>query len=116
MRPRFRWLCASILGALLHTAAPAADPAPAKVEPLFETTAAFQEEDHGVQARFTARQDIGDGVGYRDGFSYLEAFLPVRQSQDSVLFANARVINLNESSSDWGVQGGVGYRRYLCDM
>src|SRR6186997_922690 len=115
MRSRFRWLCASLLGALLHGPSPAEEPKPAKLDPVIYTPAAYQEEDHSVQARFTVREDIGDGVGYRGSFSYLEAFLPVRQSENSLLFANTRIVNYDHDSSDWELQGGVGFRRYNCD-
>src|SRR5205814_2081540 len=117
MRSCFGWLCAGFLGVLLRSPAPAEEPLPVKVEPTFYTPKAMEEQDgRPVQCRITARQDVGDGVGYRDGFSYVEAFLPFAQRCDSVLFANARAINYNVSSSDWEVQGGVGFRRYLSSI
>jgi hypothetical protein len=67
----------------------------------------------GIPSRWTIRTDVGDGVGYTRGYTYLEGFVPVYQSSESeVAFADARVVNFDHWDR-WEFNAGGGYRRYL---
>src|SRR5262249_43488011 len=60
--------------------------------------------------RPSIRADFGDGVGYTRGFTYLEGFVPLYQpSEESVLFADTRVVNFDDLDR-WEVNAGGGYR------
>jgi hypothetical protein len=56
------------------------------------------------------RHDIGDGVGYENGFTYLEGFMPLWQPDErSLLFSDLRAVNFDHGSR-WEFNGGGGYR------
>lgn len=64
----------------------------------------------GVPARWTARVDVGDGIGYTRGFTYLEGFLPLYQPDDSKLwFGDVRAVNFLDAGR-WEFNAGAGYR------
>lgn len=66
----------------------------------------------GLPARWTVRADVGDGVGYSRGFSYLEGFVPLYQPADAeVLFGDIRVVNFDDLNR-WEFNGGAGYRAH----
>lgn len=65
-----------------------------------------------ILPRATVRRDFGDGVGYRNGYTYLEGFVPVLQSSDSLQFANVRVLNFDQWQY-WEAQLGGGSRWIL---
>ncbi|MFO0866614.1 MAG: inverse autotransporter beta domain-containing protein [Gemmataceae bacterium] len=73
-----------------------------------------------VPWRLTARHDFGDGPGmfgsnsYRNGFSYLEGFIPLLQGQGEVVFGDLRVVNYDDSRL-WEFNSGVGYRYLMPD-
>ena len=49
---------------------------------------------HTVTPRFTVRHDVGDGVGYDNGFTYLEGLLPIWQtSPEELFFGYLRIVN-----------------------
>lgn len=66
------------------------------------------------RGRLTLRGDAGDGVGYRRGFVYGEGMIPVRQSQDDLLFADVRIVNFVEENR-WEYNLGGGYR-WFCPV
>ena len=61
-----------------------------------------------ITALFSLRHDIGDGVGFRNGFTYLEGFIPVSQRPgQSLSFANVRVVNFDDKNLwEWNIGGG----------
>lgn len=63
-----------------------------------------------LPARWTVRHDIGDGVGYTRGFTFLEGFVPLYQpGEHAVLFGNGRVVNFDDLDR-WEFNAGAGYR------
>jgi hypothetical protein len=71
--------------------------------------------DGSVRPWFTLRADVGDGVGFRNGFTSGEAFLPVWQCPgEFVVFGNLRGINY-EDARYWESQVGGGVRYVLSD-
>ncbi len=65
-----------------------------------------------IPPRWTLRTDIGDGVGYTRGFTYLEGFVPLFQPSDlSLGFGDLRVVNFDEQNR-WEFNAGAGYRAY----
>jgi hypothetical protein len=69
--------------------------------------------DQLIPPRVSVRHDIGDGVGYDRGFSYLEGFIPVYQpNETSVVFSDLRVVNFDDASR-WEFNAGGGYRTYF---
>ncbi|MFO0870252.1 MAG: inverse autotransporter beta domain-containing protein [Pirellulales bacterium] len=87
-----------------------------------------QEDPPAVTANFGAtrlalpdsylwlRHNIGDGVGYRDSFSNLGAFVPLSYGADgnSIVFAEPRVLVTN--SGKFGANAGLGFRTLLPDV
>ncbi|GIW82726.1 MAG: hypothetical protein KatS3mg105_4533 [Gemmatales bacterium] len=72
--------------------------------------------DFWVAPRFSARKSFGDGVGYDNGYTYIEGFLPFRQVPGSSLwFANSRVVNYDHGEF-WEFQVGGGRRVLLPNL
>lgn len=68
-------------------------------------------------ARISLRGDAGDGVGYKRGFSSLEAMIPVMESQSRLLFANLRVVNfMDEDRWEYNVGGGYRWHSQACNV
>ncbi|MBX9679383.1 MAG: inverse autotransporter beta domain-containing protein [Gemmataceae bacterium] len=73
-----------------------------------------------VPWRLSVRHDFGDGPGmfpsnsYRNGFSYLESFIPLLQRPGELVFGDLRVVNFDDSRL-WEFNAGVGCRRLLPD-
>ncbi|MEQ9412160.1 MAG: inverse autotransporter beta domain-containing protein [Fuerstiella sp.] len=60
-------------------------------------------------SRFTAKHIFGDGVGYQDGFTSLEWFLPLEQdSENEMWFGDFRGIMFDDA--EFGGNLGTGYR------
>ena len=69
----------------------------------------------GVAPRYTVRHDFGDGVGYQNGFTYLEGFIPVLQRNWNTLwYGDLRVVNFDDINL-WEFNAGGGYRFYHAD-
>ena len=67
-----------------------------------------------VLPRFSVRHDFGDGVGYQNGFTYVEGFLPVWEIPGRrVVYGDARIVNFDHSEF-WEFNLGGGYRSYNC--
>jgi hypothetical protein len=65
-----------------------------------------------LPGRWTVRHDIGDGVGFTRGFTYLECFVPYSQPcDDAVWFSDVRVVNFDDADR-WEFNVGGGYRTY----
>ncbi|MCI0639291.1 MAG: inverse autotransporter beta domain-containing protein [Gemmataceae bacterium] len=63
-----------------------------------------------IAPRFSLRRSFGDGVGYEDGFTFVEGFIPLAQQPGcSLLFGNARVLNYDHGEF-WEAQLGGGAR------
>lgn len=63
-----------------------------------------------LPSRWTVRHDIGDGVGYTRGFTFLEGFVPLYQPHEhAVWFGNGRVVNFDDMDR-WEFNAGAGYR------
>jgi hypothetical protein len=61
-------------------------------------------------ARWSVRHDVGDGVGFTRGFTYVEGFIPLWQPAASELvFGDARVVNFDDADR-WEFNVGAGYR------
>ena len=62
-----------------------------------------------VTPRLTVRTDVGDGVGYTRGYTYLEGFLPVFQTPGAmVIFVDGRGVNFDQPNQwEWNAGGGV---------
>ncbi len=60
-------------------------------------------------ARISLRGDAGDGVGYRRGFSYLEAMVPILETPSRLLFTDVRIVNFLDKDR-WEYNLGGGYR------
>ena len=59
--------------------------------------------------RYTLRTDVGDGVGYSRGFTYLEAMIPLKQSSQTLWFTDLRLVNFDQENR-WEYNLGTGYR------
>ncbi|MGE3803889.1 MAG: inverse autotransporter beta domain-containing protein [Gemmataceae bacterium] len=71
--------------------------------------------DYWVDPRFSVRRSFGDGIGYDNGYTYLEAFVPfLQEAGSSLLFANSRVVNYDHADF-WEFQFGGGARRVIGD-
>ena len=65
--------------------------------------------------RFSIRHDVGDGVGYHHGFTYLEGFIPLQQGPgQNVLFGDVRVVNFTDDRF-WEFNAGLGWRQFDAD-
>lgn len=84
---------------------------PGVIDGQMTPTASSQYPMTPIRSRFTVRYDHGDGVGYEEGYSYVEGFVPLRQNRGSLFFGNLRVVNFN-SSDIWEFNGGLGVRKY----
>ncbi len=52
-----------------------------------------------LRPRISVRHDVGDGVGFNNGFTYLQAWNPlVQQAGRSVLFSDLRVVNFDNAN------------------
>ncbi len=68
-----------------------------------------------IQPRFTVRRDFGNGVGYQNGYTYVEGFIPTWQSPgDQLVFVNVRGVNY-DAAGLWEGQLGAGIRQ-LTDL
>jgi hypothetical protein len=66
-----------------------------------------------IASRFTIRRDFGSGVGYTNGYTYLEGFIPLSQTPgESIVFGNVRVINY-DNAQFWETQVGGGGRQLI---
>lgn len=81
------------------------DGAPAALKP----GELFGAEASPFTGRVTLRTDVGDGVGYTRGFTYLEAMMPIRQGNRSLVFADVRLVNFDHENR-WEYNVGAGYR------
>jgi uncharacterized membrane protein YgcG len=64
-------------------------------------------------ARWSVRHDVGDGVGYTRGFTYLEGFCPLwRPKESALVFGDARVVNFDDADR-WEFNAGAGYRVHV---
>src|SRR5262249_17349749 len=72
-------------------------------------------ESSPFTGRVSLRTDVGDGVGYTRGFTYLEGMFPVQQDDKSLLFADLRVVNFDHENR-WEYNLGGGYRWYSCNF
>ena len=69
-----------------------------------------------LPSRWTVRHDIGDGVGYTRGFTFLEGFVPLYQADNhSVWFGNGRVVNFDDMDR-WEFNAGGGYHVLIAGM
>jgi hypothetical protein len=57
------------------------------------------------------RGDAGDGIGYKRGFTHIEAMLPIWQGDRSLTFADVRLVNFLHENR-WEYNLGGGYRWY----
>jgi hypothetical protein len=81
----------------------------ARAEPALEELA----PPSPIDPRLSIRRSFGDGVGYLDGYTYLEGFLPLSQQPGSALcFGGARIVNY-DASNLWEAQLGGGSRWLL---
>jgi parallel beta-helix repeat protein len=57
---------------------------------------------------FSLRHDFGEGVGFRNGFTYLQGFMPIWQRPGrNVAFADVRLINFDDRNLwEWNIGGG----------
>jgi hypothetical protein len=67
-------------------------------------------EESRVTPRLSVREDVGDGVGYTRGYTYIEGFLPIYQAPgEFVIFLDARGVNFDEAHR-WEWNAGAGAR------
>ena len=68
-----------------------------------------------LRPRVSVRHDVGDGVGFNNGFTYLQGWIPlVQQTGRSVLFSDLRVVNF-DNADYWEFNAGGGSRWYNAD-
>lgn len=66
-------------------------------------------------SRISGRTSQGDGLGYRDGFTSIDWFLPLLpEGEDDIWYADVRAILANDSEFSSNV--GTGYRWYVPDQ
>ncbi len=66
-----------------------------------------------IDPRVSVRRSFGDSTGYKDGYTYLEGFLPLQQQAGSSLyFGGTRIVNY-DATRLWETQVGGGGRWLL---
>jgi hypothetical protein len=113
-RPALCFLLAGVISILSCTILRAQSPV-AGSEPGPECsvlgTADAPPSDH-LGPRIGIQQEFGDGLGWRNGFTRLEGFIPILQvPRQSVLFADVRGLEFDDVRL-WQFDGGAGYRAY----
>jgi hypothetical protein len=112
---RTGWLLAGILCLIGNTLLPAQTPPASSPQELdispstiFETVPA----DRGAP-RLSIQQDLGDGVGWRNGFTRLEGLIPLWEApRQSLVFIDLRGVTFDDVNL-WQFDGGAGYRWYI---
>lgn len=66
-------------------------------------------EEKPFWTRLSVRSDVGNGVGYTRGFTYLEAMVPLLETNRSLLFSDVRIVNFDQENR-WEYNLGGGYR------
>jgi hypothetical protein len=70
----------------------------------------------GVGPNLRIQQEFGDGIGWQNGFTRLDGFVPVFQMpRQSVLFVDLRGVVFDDTRL-WQFDGGAGYRWYWSDL
>lgn len=77
--------------------------------PVLKPADVFAADASPFTGRVTLRTDVGDGVGYTRGFTYLEALLPFYQRDLSLAFTDVRLVSFNHQNR-WEYNLGAGYR------
>lgn len=84
------------------------EPIPAEHEVVFDYPE--WKEDNGIAPRYSLRRSFGDGIGYTNGFTYGEAFVPLWiNNGHRLFFGDVRVVNFDDSRL-WEFNFGAGYR------
>lgn len=68
--------------------------------------------DDLIPWRWSLRHDFGSGVGFKNGFTYLEGFIPLLQSRGDLAFGDVRAVNFDDARQ-WEFNAGFGARHFL---
>ncbi len=116
-----RWLicllCLAISTTVIAQEKDAAQPKGPIPPPVASPGAGLAEwvDPYLLRPRISVRHDVGDGVGFNNGFTYLQAWNPlVQQAGRSVLFTDLRVVNF-DNANYWEFNAGGGSRWYNAD-
>lgn len=124
------WLYALALFGILTSFAHAQEPPtelpttpPPRPALGFQPDTAIDSTPRVPQARpvgplFSLRHDIGDGVGFRNGFTYVEGWIPILQRPGrNVTFANLRLVNFDDRDLwEWNTGGGFRWLNRNCKI